>query len=334
MKIVVRAPNWIGDSILALPCLESLSKNFPAAQIWISAKEWVKDLFISCSFVEGIIPLPDPNNFKGIRNSVKKIKGSHFDIGLLLPNSFSSAFLFYLAKIPQRWGYQSDGRAILLTKGVALKSQENNLHQVYYYLGLIQGLGLQAKPQEIKLPLIQEDRKRAYELLRTLNVDFKKPLIVLHPGAAYGPSKRWPVQRYAELAFLLQERKEASIVIIGSSAEVEEAESISSLLAKKPLNLAGKTDLRLLAGLLSHASLFVSNDSGPMHIANALKTPVVALFGPTIPGQTGPFQQPATVIKKDVPCWPCSYRICPFNHGCMMKIDPEEVYEAGQKFLG
>lgn len=319
--------------MLSLPCLESLSKNFPTAQIWILAKEWVKDIFITCDFVDGIIPLPDQNDFKILRNSAKKIKDSHFDVGFLLPNSFSSALLFYLAKIPQRWGYQSDGRGILLTKRVVLKNRENIPHQVHYYLGLIKGLGLQTNPPEIKLPITEEENNRAREFLRDLNVDFKKPLIVFNPGAAYGPSKRWPAQKYAELALLFQERKEATVLIIGSSDEVEVAESISSFLAKKPLNLAGKTNLRLLAGLLSHVSLFVSNDSGALHIANALKIPVVALFGPTAPRQTGPFQQPATIIKKEVPCWPCRYRECPFDHRCMMKIEPEEVYEAGQKFL-
>lgn len=334
MKIVVRAPNWIGDSILSLPCLESLYKNFPKAQIWIAAKEWVKDLFISHAFIEGVILLPDQADFRSLRNAAKEIKEFHFDIGLLLPNSFSSALLFYLAKIPQRWGYQRDGRRFFLTKGVALKNQENPCHQVHYYLDLIEGLGLQTHPPELKIYVTQEEKKRAEDILKALNVDFNKPLIIFNPGAAYGQSKRWPAQKFAELALLFQERKQATVILIGSADEHEVAESISSFMTKKPLNLVGKTDLRLLAGLLHHASLFVSNDTGPMHLANALRIPVVALFGPTLPSQTCPFQQPATIIKKEVACWPCSYRECPFDHRCMMKIEPTEVYEASQKFLG
>lgn len=333
MKIIVRAPNWIGDSIFALPSLESLSNNFPKAQIWIAAKGGVKDLFASCNFVAGTVPLPKKNGFKNLMNSAKKIKEFHFDTGLLLPNSFSSALLFYLSKIPQRWGYQTDGRGFLLTKAVALKNQGNSLHQVHYYLNLISGLGLQTFLPEIKLPLTEEEKSGANEYLLALNVDFQRPLIILHPGAAYGTSKRWPVQKYAELARLLQEREKATILITGSAGEGEVAESISLLLRKKPINLCGKTNLRLLVGLISQASLFISNDSGPMHIANALKVPVVAIFGPTDPRQTGPFQQPATVIKKEAPCWPCYYRECPFDHNCMMRIEPEEVYKAAQKFL-
>lgn len=334
MKIIVRAPNWIGDSVLSFPCLESLSKNFPQSQIWVAAKEWVKDLFACCEHIKGIIPLPVQNDLNRLRNTAKKIREHNFDTGLLLPNSFSSALLFYLAKIPQRWGYHREGRGILLTKGVTVMNQEEPLHQIHYYLGLIEGVGLQSYPPQLRLSIPQEDKKRAQDFLHALNVDLKKPIIILNPGAAYGPSKRWPAQSYAQLALFFQERNATSVLIIGSAEEADLAESISSLLRKKPLNLAGKTNLRLLAGLLSHASLFVSNDTGPMHIANALKIPVIALFGPTLPGQTGPFQQPSTIIQKEVPCWPCHYRQCPFDHGCMKKIEPEEVYGESAKYLG
>jgi len=333
MKILVRAPNWIGDSTLALPSLESLSKNFLDAKIWIIAKKWVKELFVACNFIDGIIPLPDQTDLKSLRHTAIKIREHHFDIGLLLPNSFSSALLFYLAKIPQRWGYQKDGRWILLTKGVVVRNQEEPPHLVHYYLGLIEGLGLQFHPPQLRYSIPEGEKLRAEEYLRALNVDLKKPLVILNPGAAYGPAKRWPAQSYSDLALLFQERKGASVLIIGSAREADLADSISAPLAGKPVNLAGKTDLRLLASLISHASLFVSNDSGPMHIANALKIPVIALFGPTLPRQTGPFQQPSTIIKKEVTCWPCYYRQCPFDHRCMRKIEPEEVYQASRKYL-
>lgn len=333
MKIVVRAPNWIGDAILSLPALESLRKNFPQAQIWIAAREWVKDLFTSYHFIKGVIPLSNLDSLKGVRSTAKNLKESHFDTGILFTNSFSSAFLFYLAKIPERWGYMRDGRGILLTRSVTPKGREELSHQLNYYLELISGLGLKTHPSEINLPLTQEEKTSAKEMLLSLNIDLKRPLVVLNPGASYGPAKRWPASRFAEVARLFQQRKNAEILIIGSSDESELAESIVSSMTKKPLSLAGKTNLRLLAGLISHAAVFVTNDSGPMHLANALKTPVTAIFGPTDPRLTGPFQEPAMVIKKDVLCWPCSYRECPFDHGCMMKIEPEEVFKASQKFL-
>lgn len=333
MKIVVRVPNWIGDAVLSLPAIGSLSKNFPQAQIWIAAREWVKDLFTSYHFIKGVITLSNLDSLKGMRTTAKNLKEFHFDTGVLLTNSFSSAFLFYLAKIPERWGYARDGRGILLTRGVSPKGMEGLSHQLNYYLELISGLDLKTYPPDISLPLAQEEKTRAKEILLSLNADLKKPLVVLNPGASYGPAKRWPASRFAELARLFQQEKNAEILIIGSSDEFELAESIASSMTKKPLSLAGKTSLRILAGLISHAALFVTNDSGPMHLANALKTPVTAIFGPTDPRLTGPFQEPSIVIKKDVPCGPCSYRECPFDHGCMMKIEPEEVFKISLKFL-
>lgn len=333
MKIIVRAPNWIGDSILAVPTVACLSRNYPQAQIWIAAKEWVKDIFSFYDFINGIIPLPDANNFQSLWISAKKIKEHHFDIGLLLTNSFSSGLLFYLAKIPQRWGYRRDGRSLLLTKSIALKNQDAYKHQVNYYLDLIAGIGLKTFPPQIALPLTQEEEERAKEIFSSLSVDPQKPLVMLNLGAAYGPAKRWPGEKFAELAHLLQERKKAEILVVGSQDEAELAETIGSLMKKKPHNLTGKTSLHLLAALISKADLFITNDSGPMHIANALKIPLVAIFGPTDPLLTGPFQEPSVVIKKDVACWPCNYRECPYDHRCMTSIKPEEVFHACQKFL-
>lgn len=334
MKIVVRAPNWIGDSILAMPSIESLSRNYPDAQIWIATKKWVQDLFLSRDFIKSVIPLAETNNgLKNLNTSAQRIKKHNFDIGVLLTNSFVSALLFYLAKIPQRWGYSMDGRRFLLTKGIAQKKEINSFHQVNYYLNLISSLGLKTYPPQLSLPLTQEERQKAKEMLHSLNIDLKQPLIILHPGASYGPAKRWPVAKYAELASLLQERKRANILIIGSSEEAELTESIASTMTKKPFNLAGNTSLRLLTGLISHAHLFITNDSGPMHMANAMKIPVVAIFGPTDPKITGPFQDPAKVLKKDVPCWPCRYRECPFDHRCMMNIHPDEALQACLQYL-
>jgi len=334
MKIVIRVPNWIGDSILAIPAIESISRNFSDAQVWVITKGWVKDLFNSYAFIKGVIPLSETNNdLKNLNKSAQKLKKLNFDAGVLLTNSFVSAFLFYLAKIPQRWGYSRDGRGIFLTKSVALRKDKSSFHQVNYYLDLIGGLGIKTNPPQLSLPLTHEEKQKARETLLSLNIDLKQPLIILHPGASYGPAKRWPVTKYAELATLLQERKKANILLLGSSEDTGLAESIVSSMAKKPVNLAGNTSLRLLAGLTSQANVFITNDSGPMHMANALKIPVVAIFGPTDPKTTGPFQEPAIVIKKNAPCWPCRYRECPFDHRCMINIHSEEVFQACQQYL-
>jgi len=333
MKIVVRTPNWIGDSILAIPSIRCLKENFPNDQICIAALHWVKDVFKGFDFIDEIISLTECNGLKGMKINSQKLQNAHFDLGVLLTNSFSSALLFYMAKIPKIWGYQKDGRNILLTKGVRVKTQDEHLHQSYYYTNLITELGLKSMPFEPSLPLSQDEKQKAEDFLASCDIDFSKPLVIINPGAFYGSAKRWPVSRYAELAVLLQNRNKTEIIIVGSSEEIPLAESIASSMNKKPLILSGKTNLRQLASIISHADLFITNDSGPMHLANALKIPIVALFGPTDPLITGPLHSPSTVIHKKASCWPCSYRECPFDHRCMMKIEPEEVYQACQAFL-
>jgi heptosyltransferase-2 len=332
-KIVVRAPNWIGDSILALPAMADLKRNFPDSEIWIAANAWVKDLFLMKDYFEGIIPLPEQNSLKNLNFSSRKLRGLTFDLGILLTNSFGSALLFYLARIPQRWGYKRDGRGFLLTRGAPIQNRANRPHQVYYYLDLLSGLGLKNYATELNLRLNQKDSTQTNEWLDSLNIDTKKPLVVINPGAYYGPAKRWPASKYSELASLLQEKNNAQILIIGSEAEIPLAEHIAMDMRVKPIILAGQTSLVQLAAVINFSNLFISNDSGPMHLANALKIPIVALFGPTDPLRTGPYQDPYILFHKGASCWPCSYRECPFDHRCMMSITTQEVYEGCQKYL-
>ncbi|MGD9344267.1 MAG: lipopolysaccharide heptosyltransferase II [Candidatus Aminicenantes bacterium] len=333
MKIVIRAPNWIGDAILSLPALASVQKSFPDAEIWVAAPEWTKEIFLSLDFVEGTIPLSDRNGYKNIRSDAHELKKQSFDIGILFTNSFGSALLFSLAKIPERWGYARDGRHLLLTKRVGISALESPKHHIQYYLSLISGLGLETERPQLDFPLSNDTRVRAEGLFRSLSLDRNKPVIILGPGASYGPAKRWPASFFSRLATELQRKHDAEILIIGSATDHEIAAAIIAPMSKKPIDLTGKTTLPQLAGSISLSDLFITNDSGPMHLANALKVPVVAIFGPTDPRITGPYQSPSKVLKGQVPCWPCSYRECPFEHQCMTQISPERVIEECQDFL-
>ncbi len=333
MKILIRAPNWVGDSVLSLPAMNTIKRNFPESEIWVAANDWVRDLFSIGDMFSGTLPLPSSPGFKSLRDSARSIRDFRFDLGVLFTNSFASALGLYMAGIPQRWGYKKDGRSLLLTKGVSVHSQKNHVHQVYYYLDLLSGLGLKEFPQEFSLAVDHQEKGRTNAWLKSQGLRIKGPLIIINPGAYYGSAKRWPAENYAELASLLQKRIHAQILIIGSSDEAPLAETIVSFMSERPHVLTGQTSLLQLAALLSFADLFVTNDSGPMHLANFLKIPLVALFGPTEPARTGPIQQPALVIHKGAPCWPCSYRECPFGHQCMNDISPDEVFQACQKFL-
>lgn len=330
MKIIVRVPNWIGDAVLSLPLLDCLHKNFPNGEIWIAGTEWVNGVFSSLDYLAGTIVLPTKNRLRNSKQSAREIQKHGFDIGLLLTNSFASALLLYRAKIPERWGYTYDGRGLLLTRGVKQIPYEKPPHQLHHYLNLASRLGLELGPVKLRFPLSDEDKAQAKNLLSSLHVNPEKTIAIFSPGASYGPAKRWPANYFSALAERLHETFEAEILIVGAQAEAELAESIASPMKKKPVLLTGKTTINQLAGIITQASFFVTNDSGPMHLANALQTPVVAIFGPTDPQRTRPYQEPAVVLKKEVPCWPCFYKKCPYGHQCMTQITPEEVVQACQ----
>jgi len=333
MKFLVRMPNWIGDAVLARPALESLRRNYPKAGIWLLAADWVKDLFQGNGLLAGILPLGQARGPRALARRARELKAQGFDVGLLLTNSFASALLFSLARIPQRWGYRRDGRGLLLTQGIPVPEFGPPKHQVHYYLDLLKGLGLKVAAPELRTSLPEEDKHAAGQSLRALGLNLKRPLVILNPGAAYGPAKRWPAERFAALGALLQQKKKAEILITGSPAEEKLAADIASRLPRRPAVLAGQTSLRQLLGFIGQAQLFVTNDTGPMHLANILSVPVVALFGPTDPAVTGPFHPPAIVMKKEAACWPCFYRACPYDHRCLTDIQTEEVWAEAQKFL-
>lgn len=332
MKIVVRVPNWIGDSIMCLPSLNSIMKNFPDSQIWIAARNWVKEIFYNLDFSNGVITLLKENSFNHFYRNINELKKEKFDLGILFTNSFASALLFYLARISQRWGYAKEGRSIFLSKAVAPK---NNLmkHQIYYYLDLLKDLGLKVEKPEIHLKISTEENVWAEKVLKQLNIKEKSFIIGINPGAYYGPSKRWSAEKFADLVYKYRSELNSNVFLFGSKNEISLSEEILSY-SKIPLfNFTGKTNLRQLMALISKCDLFITNDSGPMHIANALRIPVIAIFGPTEPSHTGPFFPPNIVIYKRVPCAPCNYRICPSDHKCMRDIQVDEVFEKSLELL-
>jgi heptosyltransferase-2 len=333
-KIIIRAPNWIGDSILSIPAITSLHSNFHDAEIWVAATDWVRDIYSSFDFIRGIFPLPDNDSTREWSRSARSLRSHGFDIGLLLTNSFSSALHFYQAKIPERWGYKKDLRSVFLSRSIPAPKKEVVRHQVEYYLDLVSALGFERIPPRLQLPLNEGENEKATAYLNSTGRTPSRPLVVFSPGASYGPAKRWPASSFAELGKLLLTRCDADLAVIGSANESDLAEEISSGLSQKPMILTGKIPLRLTAAVIKQAELFITNDSGPMHMANALGIPTVAIFGPTDPRRTGPFQEPSSVLKKDVPCSPCLYRVCPFDHPCMKMIHPRDVLEAGERYLG
>lgn len=334
MKYLARVPNWIGDCLLAVPALRSLQHSDPEAEIWITAKNWVKDVFLHYPFITGALDLPrSGSGLRGLRRLAGSFREQKFDAAVLFTNSFGSALPFALARIPRRWGYATDGRRLLLTQGLPLRGDDPPIHQVEYYLNLVRGMGIHPPPPVLDFPLEESEISRASAFLSEQGISLEDTLVVLNPGGYYGSAKRWPPASFGALAARLQAEKRAQIVIVGTEQESPLAASIAEELSAPPVILAGRTTLRQLAAVISRADLMVTNDSGPMHLANALQVPVVALFGPTDPRVTAPFQEPSTWLHHRAPCWPCSYRDCPFDHRCMTSLTPAEVYEACTRWL-
>ena len=333
MKIIVRTPNWIGDTLMAFPAIAALRRHFPSDEISIAAPDGIRDIFAGPETTERLLfPAPARKGTSLLR-AAAGLRAGRFDAGLLLTNSFGSALVFALARIPERWGYARDGRGRLLTKRVRARRTDEPVHMVRYYSELMEGLGIPTSPPEIRLSVIPEEAARGRELLARAGLDPGRPLVILNPGAAYGPAKRWPQERFSVLARIVQESRGAEIAVTGTAEDRPAAAAICAGLRRPAADLTGKTTLRELLAVIRAAAVFVTNDSGPMHLANALRVPVVALFGPTDPAVTAPYHDPRTILKKDVVCWPCLYRRCPYDHRCLAGISAEETAAAAENYL-
>ncbi len=313
--ILVRLPNWIGDAVMASPVLVNLLNVYPS--LALVGRPHILSLFEGLAGVEVFFPLL-PGRAHLLRLA-QRIRG-RYKTGLLLPNSFSSALLFWLARVKYRAGYATDGRRLLLTHPV--KKPKGKIHQRDYYLRLLEALGLETPFKKLRVFLSQEAQRRAEHYLSAL----PRPRAALAPGAAFGPAKCWPLARYRALAYHLR-RQGFSLVILGGAAEHQAGAEIAKDLARAR-NLCGLIDLATAAAIISRVDLFVSNDSGLMHVAAAFGIPQVAIFGSTDPSRTGPLNPKAKVVRAEVPCSPCFARTCSQGYLCFESIEVTKVLEA------
>ncbi len=330
-KILIRGPNWVGDSVLAIPAMKAVRARFPAAEITLLVRPWVAGLFTSAPFLNKVWAEPRPTGIADWARIVRQIRDRSFDLAILFPNSFESALMTFLGRVPVRLGYATDGRRLLLTKAV-IPAVETR-HQVYYYLDLVKNLSATADPPSIKIAATSEEKAEARRLLFLEGITAQERFIVLNPGAAYGSAKRWSEKRFAEAGDQLSRELGFRVAIIGSPAEAPVAESIRSLMKSPVAILTGKTTLEALIGVLSESSLVITNDSGPMHIAAALGTPTVAVFGSTDERVTGPYGLRTRIVKHFVDCSPCLLRECPIDHPCMTGVEVSDVCGAAKELL-
>lgn len=322
-RLVVRAPNWIGDAVLSLAAVRDLRRNFPAARIEVLARPWVGALY-------GAVPEVDAvRESRGALHDGRALYGQ-FDAAALLTNSFATALAVWLAGTPERWGYATDGRSPLLTRSPGVPREVRGVSEVYYHRAMLAGVGLcvSAAPDNHLAP------PPAWRGKGVAKLGGEGDWVGLNPGAAYGSAKRWLPERYASLGDRLARRTGARIAILGGAAERPLAESIAAQMSAPARVLSGETSLPELIGLIQALRLLITNDSGPMHLAAALGTPLVALFGPTDWTETAPVGTRHRLLREPVECAPCKLRECPIDHRCMRLLGVDRVVEASIGLLG
>jgi heptosyltransferase-2 len=328
-RVLVRVPNWVGDAVMSLPVLAGLKRLFPLAKLTVLAAPRVAPLFAAQPGVTEIIRYPSD---RGKWQVLWELRG-RFDVALALPNSMESALGLWLVGVPSRVGYNTDARRLFLKEAVSGREALAGLHTVFYLLGLLKALGGVATFTPPTLYLEPEEEAMGAQILSETDLPGQGPWVGLSPGAAYGPAKRWPPERFAALGRKLQQEFGARLVLLGVDEERPVADEVKEQLQGPVADLVGRTSLRQALGVLSQLNLLVTNDSGLMHAAAALSVPLVALFGSTDPTATGPFTSRATVIRHPRPCSPCFKRICDEGYACLTDIRVDEVTAAARAWL-
>ncbi len=335
-KILVRTPNWLGDAVMALPAIAALEKAFPKASLTLFAHSRVAGIYGLEKRREEVTVYNPQGIHRGITGTsklVKDLRQRHYDLAVIFPHSFSSAWMSFLARAKERLGYIAEGRGRLLTIRLPLPKDYRKRHLTESYLDLIRTLGIEVKASAPHLALDPEVKREGGAFLQEAGIPRGSKLIGLGPGATFGDAKRWDPERFAEVGRKLG-AKGYRLVLLGVKEEKALCERISEGIGEKTVNLAGKTDLRLLAGVISQCAAFLSNDTGVMHLASGIGIPVVGLFGSTSPEWTRPLGRSKVIYKRPY-CSPCFARICPDkSRRCWKAIEAGEVLSAVQELVG
>ncbi len=335
-RVVVLAPNWLGDVIMALPALTAVRQWFPSAHVAAAARAAVADVVRMTGVADEVVALQGRGAWRdgaGRAADAARLRDGRFDIAILLPNSFHAAWLVWRAGIGQRWGYRRDARGLLLTRAPAPPGKPTT--QAAYYAGLVRALGGPDAVLTAALQVDQAARESAAAMLRAEGWG-GEPLVAFAPGAAFGPAKRWPADRVAAVAVELALTAGVRPVLVGTAADRDAIAEVQAHYRRAggaavlpAIDLGGRTDLPALAGVFTWCGAVLSNDSGAMHLAAAAGAAVTAVFGPTDEDATAPLPHPgagaATVVAGEAWCRPCLLRRCPIDHRCMTSIDPARV---------
>jgi len=335
-KILLRAPNWIGDAVMCEPALRGLRSLFPDADVTMLAKPAVAELFRAAPELNRVLVYEDRGAHAGISGKwvlAGLLRNYSFDLAVLFQNAFEAALIAWLAGIPQRYGYATDGRVFFLTTPVAVPTGPQSVHQVEYYWNLLKPLGLSGSVPLPALCVTGEENHALDARLAALGRGSSDILIGINPGSTYGNAKRWLPERFAEVARRLAEQlgrdegRQVVVAILGAKGEETLGKEIASRINGPSVVLSGSTTIRELMAVVKRCRILITNDTGPMHVAAACGVPVVAVFGPTDSRTTAPYGQEQSVVRESVDCAPCLLRECPIDHRCMTRISADRVFE-------
>lgn len=332
MRIVVKGNNWLGDAVMSLPALCALKKRYPEASLSVFTRSSVAGLYALAPFVDETMAY-ETGGMASLRENVRRLRSGRFDTAIVLPRSFDSAFMAYCAEIPKRIGYGGELRELLLTDVLRRTKDILTGHRVRYFHRLLSPMGVNGEPPEFVLDDLPSTAAWREKTLGEYSIGEGDMVVGINPGAAYGTAKQWGVGKYVELINHLRGAYRAKCILVGGAVDSACGEKIVSTTPSGVANLIGKTSISQLVAMIKRCRLFVTNDTGPMHVAAAAGVPIVAIFGSTDPATTSPYTQRRVIVRKPVDCSPCLLRTCPIDHRCMETISVQDVALAAEDCL-
>jgi len=327
--VLIVGPSWVGDMVMAQSLFISLRRENPEVEIDVVAPDWSRPLLDRIPEVRESIGLPVTHGELHLATRWRvgrSLARKGYDRAIVLPKSIKSALVPFFARIPQRTGYRGEHRYGLINDMRPYDPLAGRPMVTWYLI-----LGLppsRPAPEEIPHPRIRIDERNRQRMVEELGLNLDRPVICCIPGAEYGPAKAWPLDSYGELTRRLA-LEGFQVWILGSANEKEPGERIRAASGGAAANLCGRTRLEDAADLLSLATIVVSNDTGLMHVAAAVGSRIVAIFGSSSPRYTPPLTKTATVLYLDLDCSPCFERRCPFDHyRCLREISVDSVFSA------
>ena len=336
-RLLIRSTNWIGDAVMTTPSVRAIRHNFPGARISLLAKPWVVPVFAHSPHVDEIIVFDAKGRHKGFGGTIRlarDLRTYRFDAAIFLQNAIEAALIAFMAGIPVRIGFDTDARRLLLTHPVRCTKAIKTIHQTGYYLKMLEGAGLVTGPSSLELRVGAQDRHAAEQILSTRGITPGHRVVGLNPSATFGPAKQWFPERYAALGDRLNREHDAVILIFGGPSDRELGQTISRMMTAPTIDLSGQTSLGEAMALIDRCDGFVTNDSGLMHVAAALNTPLVAIFGSTNWTTTSPYSPTSRIVRVPIECSPCMQPVCPLGHmNCMKRVTVDMVFGAVEDLL-